>query len=175
MNSNNTPHPNYTSSFTSSTTSTSSTSTSKAKGLQEWWISKDFNAVRKAYISLAKKAHLEKQSGGLRSATFPPSAAEAAAMKIPNEMLQLLTLMHANPHDSMNSSSPGFGPGSATSFGSPLASPANMTPQYGNHMSQPMPSASPLGGMRSSSSPDGSGSDRPNATPSPLDTGTGTS
>ena len=74
----------------------------------------------------------------------------------------------------MNSSSPGFGPGSATSFGSPLASPANMTPQYGNHMSQPMPSASPLGGMRSSSSPDGSGSDRPNATPSPLDTGTGT-
>ena len=75
----------------------------------------------------------------------------------------------------MNSSSPGFGPGSATSFGSPLASPANMTPQYGNHMSQPMPSASPLGGMRSSSSPDGSGSDRPNATPSPLDTGTGTS
>ena len=75
----------------------------------------------------------------------------------------------------MNSSSPGFGPGSATSFGSPLASPANMTPQYGNHMSQPMPSASPLGGMRSSSSPDGSGSDRPNATPSPVDTGTGTS
>ena len=63
------------------------------------WISKDFNAVRKAYISLAKKAHLEKQSGGLRSATFPPSAAEAAASKIPNEMLQLLTLMHANPHD----------------------------------------------------------------------------
>tara|TARA_B100000795_G_scaffold222728_1_gene177722 strand:+ start:201 stop:479 length:279 start_codon:yes stop_codon:yes gene_type:complete len=42
---------------------------------------------------------LEKQSGGLRSATFPSSAAEAAAMKIPNEMLQLLTLMHANPHD----------------------------------------------------------------------------
>ena len=75
----------------------------------------------------------------------------------------------------MNSSSPGFGPGSATSFGSPLASPANMTPQNGNHMSQPMPSASPLGGMRSSSSPDGSGSDRPNATPSPVDTGTGTS
>ena len=75
----------------------------------------------------------------------------------------------------MNSSSPGFGPGSATSFGSPLASPANMTPQYGNHMSQPMPSASPLGGMRSSSSPDGSGSDRPNATPSPVDTGTSTS
>ena len=47
MNSNNTPHPNYTSSSTSSTTSTSSTSTSKAKGLQEWCVQnlKNWNVV----------------------------------------------------------------------------------------------------------------------------------
>ena len=156
----NTPHPTSSSSNSSSSSSTTasfsmSSVDKKAAGFRQWWASKEFGYVRKAYTALAQKAHIEK--GGNEKDT------------IGEHMQKLLKAMHVNTRDGgmgSSSASPGF-PSSVQQFGSPLASPANMTPMYGNVMSVPMPSASPL--VSSERSSPGSGSDGPNATPSPLE------
>ena len=132
-----TPHPVSSSSASSSSASSSTSVVDTTAGLKQWWASRDFNTVRRAYTSLAMRAHIKK--GG---SEHDP---------IDDHMQQLLTAMHVNPRDGLNSgkASPGF-PSSTNQFGSPLASPANMTPQYGNAMSVP-PSASPMVGSQDSS------------------------
>ena len=150
-----TPHALSMGAASSSSSSTSSSSSSSAAaaaaavdtaaGLKEWWASKDFDTVRRAYTSLAMKAHLTK--GGNENDP------------INEHMKKLLAVMHVNPRDGMGSgkASPGF-PGSTIQFGSPLASPVNMTPQYGNSMAPPMPSASPLMNSSQGSTPGSSAS-----------------
>ena len=141
-----TPHPLPSSSSSSSSSSTSFTSSSSsssstvdtAAGMKEWWASKDFDIIRRAYTSLARRAHL---TGG-----------KNASDSLNEHMRKLLSAMHVNPTDTMGGlsgmtgrASPGsFLPGSTTQFGSPLASPINMTPQYGNTIgNNSQPSASP--------------------------------
>ena len=123
--------------------------------MKEWWASKDFDIIRRAYTSLARRAHL---TGG-----------KNASDSLNEHMRKLLSAMHVNPTDTMGGlsgmtgrASPGsFLPGSTTQFGSPLASPINMTPQYGNTIgNNNQPSASPGNsqGASSGSSPGSSAS-----------------